>query len=154
MNTEAGKIENFVKNHLDEAEGLFLIEVKIAPGNKVTILLDGDNGVTIDNCSSLNKSLYKFIEDTQLFGEQNFSLEVSSFGVGNPLKTARQYRKNIGRKVEVVLNDGQKIEGTLKEVKEAEIVLEQKTGKGAKAITKTVNLFFNQIKQTIVLITF
>ena len=81
MITETEKIEEFVEHFITKTDGLFLIEVKSAPGNKITVLLDGDKGVTIENCTAVNKALYKFIEETQLFGENNFSLEVSSFGV-------------------------------------------------------------------------
>jgi ribosome maturation factor RimP len=152
--TESEKIEKFVKDFIAEFPDLFLVDVKIAPGNKVTVLLDGDNGVTIDNCTAVNKALYKFIEENAVFGESNFSLEVSSFGVEKPLQLLRQYKKNIGRNVEVILNDGAKKEGTLTEVNEDEIKIEQKTGKGNKMTKQTTTILFNQIKHTTVLITF
>jgi len=154
MITETEKIEEFVEHFITKTDGLFLIEVKSAPGNKITVLLDGDKGVTIDNCTAVNKALYKFIEETQLFGENNFSLEVSSFGVDRPLVLLRQYKKNIGRTVEVVLTDGQKLEGKLLDANEEHIIIEQKTGKGNKMTTKTTTILFNQIKHTTVLITF
>ncbi|HSV10321.1 MAG TPA: ribosome assembly cofactor RimP [Hanamia sp.] len=154
MITETEKIEEFVKQLIAKTDGLFLIEVKSAPGNKITVLLDGDKGVTIENCTAVNKALYKFIEETALFGDNNFSLEVSSFGIDKPLILLRQYKKNIGRNVEVVLTDGQKEEGKLVDANEEHIKLEQKTGKGNKMITKTTTILFNQIKHTTVLITF
>lgn len=152
--TETEKIEQFVKNFIEEKKELFLVEVKIAPGNKVTVLLDGDKGITIDDCTAINKALYKYIEDNQIFGTKNFSLEVSSFGVDRPLQLLRQYKKNIGRNVEVVMNDGTKTEGTLADVSENEIKIEQKTGKGNKMTTQMTTILFNQIKHTTVLITF
>ena len=154
MITETEKIEEFVKHFITKTDGLFLIEVKSAPGHKITVLLDGDKGVTIENCTAVNKALYKFIEETQLFGENNFSLEVSSFGVDRPLVLLRQYKKNIGRTVEVVLTDGQKLDGKLLDANEEQIIIEQKTGKGNKMTTKTTTILFNQIKHTTVLITF
>ncbi|MGN6542644.1 MAG: ribosome assembly cofactor RimP [Ginsengibacter sp.] len=154
MITETEKIEEFVKHFITKTDGLFLIEVKSAPGNKITVLLDGDKGVTIENCTAVNKALYKFIEETQLFGENNFSLEVSSFGVDRPLVSLRQYKKNIGRTLEVVLTDGQKLDGKLLDANEEQIIIEQKTGKGNKMTTKTTTILFNQIKHTTVLITF
>jgi ribosome maturation factor RimP len=154
MTTETEKIDEFVKQFIAKADSLFLIEVKSAPGNKITVLLDGDKGVTIENCTTVNKALYKFIEETQLFGDSNFSLEVSSFGVDKPLILLRQYKKNIGRNVEVVLIDGQKEEGKLLDANEEHIIIEQKTGKGNKMTTKTTTILFNQIKHTTVLITF
>ena len=154
MITETEKIEEFVKHFITKTDGLFLIEVKSAPGNKITVLLDGDKGVTIENCTAVNKALYKYIEETQLFGENNFSLEVSSFGVDRPLVLLRQYKKNIGRTVEEVLTDGQKLDGKLLDANEEQIIIEQKTGKGNKMTTKTTTILFNQIKHTTVLITF
>ncbi|MEO8820523.1 MAG: ribosome assembly cofactor RimP [Ginsengibacter sp.] len=152
--TELEKIEECVKNFIAESKDLFLADVKIAPGNMITVLLDGDHGVTIENCTVINKALYKFIEERQLFGESNFSLEVSSFGVDRPLQLLRQYKKNIGRTIEVVLNDGTKEEGTLTDVDEEDIKIEQKKGKGNKMTKQTTTILFNQIKHTTVLITF
>ena len=152
--TEIGKIEEFVKGFIEDKKELFLVEVKIAPGNKVTVLLDGDKGITIDDCTVINKALYKFIEEKEVFGISNFSLEVSSFGVDRPLQLLRQFKKNIGRNVEVVMNDGTKAEGTLKDANENEIIIEQQTGKGNKMTKKMATILFNQIKHTTVLITF
>ena len=152
--TEIVKIEEFVKHIIEKWEDLFLVEIKSAPGNKITVLLDGDKGVTIENCTAINKALYKFIEETALFGDANFSLEVSSPGVDRPLKLLRQYKKNIGRKVDVVMNDGTKLEGILTQVNDENIIIEQKTGKGNKMATQSTTILFNQIKHTTVLITF
>jgi ribosome maturation factor RimP len=152
--TELEKIEDFVNHFIEKSPDLFLVDVKSAPGNKITVLLDGDKGITIDNCTVINKALYKFIEETGLFGDSNFSLEVSSFGVDRPLQLLRQYKKNIGRTVEVVMNDGTKAEGKLIEVNEENITFEEKTGKGNKMTKKTTTILFNQIKHTTVLITF
>jgi ribosome maturation factor RimP len=151
--TELEKIEEFVKSLIEKPGNLFLVEIKSAPGNKITVLLDGDQGITIDDCTRVSKALYKFIEETGLLGDK-FSLEVSSPGVDKPLKLLRQYNKNIGRKVEVVLQDGTRQEGILAGVTETEITLEEKTGKGSKTIIKTITILFNQIKHTKVLITF
>jgi len=151
---EIVKIEEFVKQIIKNSENLFLVEVKSAPGNKITLLLDGDNGITIENCTSINKALYKFIEETELFGNANFSLEVSSPGVDRPLQLLRQYKKNIGRKVEIVTNDGTKLEGVLTHVNDENIIIEEKTGKANKMIMKSTTILFNQIKHTTVLITF
>jgi len=151
---EIVKIEDFVKNHIKKSEDLFLVDIKSAPGNNITVLLDGDHGVTIDNCTEINKALYKFIEETELFGDANFSLEVSSSGVDRPLQLLRQYNKNIGRKVEVSMNDGTKLEGILTQVDKENITIEEKTGKGNKMSMKSTTILFNQIKHTTVLITF
>jgi ribosome maturation factor RimP len=156
MNTsaESEKIEEFVTRFIENSDGLFLVEVKNAPGNKITVLLDGDKGITIENCTVINKALYKYIEETGLFGGNNFSLEVSSPGVDKPLKLLRQYKKNIGRSVEVLLEDGTKTEGKLTEANEEGITIEEKKRTGNKMTMTTKTILFNQIKRTTVLITF
>ena len=89
-----------------KTEDVFLVELKVSPGNNLKVFLDADKGVTIDTCISINRALYKKIEEDDLFPNGDFSLEVSSPGVDEPLKLHRQYKKNIGRNVEVVMNDG------------------------------------------------
>ena len=102
----------------------------------------------------MNKALYKYLEESGLFEDGNFSLEVSSPGIDKPLKLHRQYTKNIGRKVEVELLDGTKLEGTLTHVNDDDIIIEEKSGKGKKITMNTTTILFNQIKHTTVLITF
>jgi ribosome maturation factor RimP len=152
--TPLKNIEDFVAGITSQSETVFPVEVKISPANDIKVFLDADDGITIEKCTSVNKALYKFIEETGLFPDGNFSLEVSSPGVDEPLKLHRQYKKNIGRKVEVLMNDGSTTEGTLLNVSDNEITVEEKTGKGNKAIIKTKAISFNQIKHTTVLITF
>jgi ribosome maturation factor RimP len=147
-------IGEFLERYFQEPEDLFLVDLKISPSNQVTVLLDADKGITIEKCTAVNRALYKYLEESELFPGGNFSLEVSSPGVDKPLKLLRQYKKNIGRKVEVEFADGTKTEGTLLEVNEDGIVLEEKQGKGKNTILKQTNLLFNQIKHAIVLVTF
>ncbi|HXS55682.1 MAG TPA: ribosome assembly cofactor RimP [Hanamia sp.] len=148
------QIENFVLKLTENSEDTFLVEVKMTPGNQITVLLDADNGITIEKCTSVNKVLYKYLEESGLFEDGNFSLEVSSPGIDKPLKLHRQYTKNIGRKVEVELLDGAKLEGTLTHVNDEDIIIEEKSGKGKKITMNTTTILFNQIKHTTVLITF
>jgi ribosome maturation factor RimP len=116
--------------------------------------LDADDGITIDKCIRINRALYRRIEEAELFPEGDFSMEVSSPGVDQPLKLNRQYRKNIGRTVEVMFEDNTKKEGKLVAVTDDEITIEEKEGTGKKAIIKSTNISFNQIKHTKVLVTF
>jgi ribosome maturation factor RimP len=148
------QIENFVLRFIEKSEDIFLVDLKITPGNQITVLLDADNGITIEKCTVINKALYKFIEESGFFPDGNFSLEVSSPGVGKPLKLLRQYKKNIGRRLEVELEDGTKTEGKLTEVTNEAITLEEQEGKGKKMTTKMTTILFNQIKEATVLITF
>ncbi len=152
--TPVEQIENFVLRFIEKSEDIFLVGLKVTPGNQITVLLDADNGITIEKCTIINKALYKYIEESGFFPDGNFSLEVSSPGVDKPLRLLRQYKKNIGRKLEVELNDGTKIEGLLTEVTEEGIALEEKLGKGKKMTIKMITILFNQIKEATVLITF
>ena len=154
VETPLKNIEDFVAGITSQSETVFPVEVKISPANDIKVFLDADDGITIEKCTSVNKALYKYIEETGMFPDGNFSLEVSSPGVDEPLKLHRQYQKNIGRKVEVLLNDGNKKEGTLLNVSDDEIIIEEKTGKGNKTIITAATILFNQIKHTTVLITF
>ena len=147
-------IDDFINAELENSEDVFLVELRINPGNDIKIFLDADNGITIEKCTKLNRALYRHIEETAMFPDNNFSLEVSSPGIDEPLKLNRQYVKNISRKVEVTLTDESKKEGKLISVNEEEITIEEKTGTGKKAIVQKTNILFNQIKHTIVLVTF
>ena len=94
--TPLKNIETFLDGLISHSENIFKVGVKINAGNNVVILLDADDGITIEKCTQVNKALYKYIEETELFPGGNFSLEVSSPGVDEPLKLHRQYKKNIG----------------------------------------------------------
>ncbi len=156
MSTETAQktIEEFINAQLKGSEDVFLVEVKVIPGNNIKVFLDADNGITIEKCIKVNRALYSQIEESDLFPNGDFSLEVSSPGVDEPLKLHRQYKKNIGRTVEVMMNDGTKKEGKLTAVNEDELIIEEKTGQGKKLVVKTTNILFNQVKHAKVLVTF
>ena len=141
--------------HLIEAEkDLFLVDVRIKPTNNIKIYIDGDQGVSVDKLVSYNRKLYRQLEEEGLFPNGDFSLELSSPGLDEPLKLHRQYVKNIGRPVEVVLVEGAKLEGTLKAVTAVEIEIETIKGKGKKAVTELQVIPFTTIKATKVQIKF
>lgn len=126
----------------------FLVEIKIKPTNNVKLFLDGDQGVTIEKCISWNRALYKKIEEDNLFPNGDFSLEVSSPGVDEPLKLFRQYKKNVGRTVEVVLKEGNKVTGKMIDVTEDAITVEETKGKNKKKEVLQHVFLFDQIKST------
>ena len=141
--------------HLIEAEkDLFLVDVRIKPTNNIKIYIDGDQGVSVDKLVSYNRKLYRQLEEEGLFPNGDFSLELSSPGLDEPLKLHRQYVKNIGRPVEVVLVEGAKLEGTLKAVTADEVEIETIKGKGKKAVTELQAIPFTTIKTTKVQIKF
>ena len=121
---------------LEDQPQYFLVEIKVKPTNNVKVFLDGDQGITIEKCISINRPLYKLIEEAKLFPNDDFSLEVSSPGLEEPLKLFRQYVKNVGRPIEVLLKDGQKVEGKLVEVNESSMVVEETKGKNRSGWSK------------------
>ena len=147
-------IEQLVDKLLADEPAYFKTGLKIKPTNNIKLYIDGDNGIAIEKCVQFNRKLYKLIEEAGLYPAGDFSLEVSSPGVDEPLKNHRQYAKNIGRQVEVVFADGTKKEGKLVQAAENDIIIEETTGKGKKAVTQQVVIPFNNIKTTTVQIQF
>lgn len=155
----ATEIENLVKAKIAETETLsdaFIVSIAVRPGNAIEVLLDKDSGLNVEDC----KKVSRHIESSLDREKEDFSLEVSSPGVGKPLLVHRQYLKNIGRTVKVKTEDGGKFEGELAEVSDEGIVLkhqEKETLPGKKKkewVEKTVTLTFNNIKETKVVIRF
>jgi ribosome maturation factor RimP len=123
------KIEIRINELLADLPGYFLVDVGIKPTNNIKVFVDADQGAAIDQLSKINRALYKWVEEN-LFPNGDFSIEVSSPGLDEPLRLERQYLKNIGRHVEVLLKSGIKKEGKLLSVSENEIVLEEEKGHG------------------------
>lgn len=147
-------LEKLLNSLLAEEPDYFLVSLRIKPTNNVKVFIDGDQGLPIEKCVRFNRQLYKLIEETGMYPEGEFSLELSSPGVDEPLKMHRQYLKNIGRNVEVTFNDDTIQEGKLLTVTEADIMIEYTEGKGKKAVTQQVVIPFENIKTTIVQIKF
>jgi len=120
---------------------------------KVTILLDGDQGVTIDDCAELSRSLTEVMEEQGLIGD-NFTLEVSTPGVDKPLALKRQYARNTGRRLKIYRNDKSTLEGKLSEVREDSITVEVETGEGKKKEVNAVTIGFADIEKAVVQVSF
>ncbi len=146
--------EGWLREILSEYSDLFLVDVEIRPTNNIKVFIDGDTGFSIDACTRINRKLYKAIEEAAVYPEGNFSLEVSSPGITEPLKLYRQYNKNIGREVEVIFKDDSIKVGILTAVAESDIVLEYMEGKGKKTVVQTLVIPFDNIKTTTVQIKF
>jgi ribosome maturation factor RimP len=133
----------------------FIVDV-IVSGHKgpkkVLVLVDGDRGVNIDDCANLSREISKVFEDSQVFDE-SYLLEVSTPGLDQPLKLKRQYFRNIGRKVRVVLRDSTQ-EGKLTEVSAETVRIEQELGVGKRKEIKTLDIPFSEIEKTFVLVSF
>jgi ribosome maturation factor RimP len=147
-------IEQKVTELIGSDPDLFLVEVRIKPTNNIKVFIDGNQGVSIDKLVQYNRRLYKQLEEENMFPGGDFSLEVSSPGVDEPLKLHRQYIKNIGRYTEVIDKEGVKTEGKLISADEQEIVLEEIKGKGKKMETVVHTIPMMNIKTTKVQIKF
>lgn len=148
MDTPLQAVEHMVKAMLDEDPAYFLVEMKIKPTNNIKVYLDGDQGITIEKCITFNRALYRKIDEAGLFPGGDFSLEVSSPGLDEPLKLFRQYKKNIGRPVEVILKDGIKVEGKMVQVENDRILVEEARGKNKKLEVIQHHFPFENIKST------
>jgi ribosome maturation factor RimP len=154
VNESIKTIEGMVNEILTADPGYFLVEIKIKPTNNVKIFIDGDQGIPIEKCVQVNRALYKKFEEIALFPADDFSLEVSSPGLDEPLKLLRQYKKNVGRQVELTLQDGSKAEGRLVEVGEDGIIIEQTKGRNKKKEVTNHTFLFDNIKTTKIQVVF
>lgn len=148
MDSPIQVISQMVEALLQEDPAYFLVEARVKPTNNFKVYVDGDQCITIEKCIALNRALYKKIEEAGWYPDGDFSLELSSPGLDEPLKLHRQYVKNTGRPVEVLLLDGRKIEGVLKAVTDAGITVEETRGKNKKKEVIEHELLFPNIKST------
>ena len=147
-------LEQKTENLIRDEQGVFLVEIRIKPTNNVKVFVDGDNGISIEKLVQYNRKLYKEVDESGFFHGGDFSLEVSSPGLDEPLKLHRQYLKNISRNVEVIRKDGDKTEGKLVSATEEEIVVEEVRGKNKKKEVVTHTISFDNIKTTTIQIKF
>lgn len=150
------KVHNLVLKGLEARPDLFLVDLKINEANKIQVILDGDNGINLQDCISLSR----FVDDNLDREEEDFSLEVASAGVSSPLKFVRQFRKNIGRKLKVISNSNEEYEAELTVVTEENFSLEWQArepkviGKGKETVDKKKVLAYSEIKEATVIVSF
>ena len=148
------KVNNYLSEILDENPSLFLIELKIGINNSINIILDGDNGVTLNDCIKISR----LIEHRLDRDDEDFSLEVTSSGVGNPLRNSRQFLKNIGRKLKVEMLNGSSFQGLLDTADDFGFTIKWKQrepkpiGKGKVTVEKKEELSYDEVVKTIVLV--
>ena len=143
-----------------EDDRIFIVEVKTTEGKtrqNITILLDTDEGIKIEECASVSRRFAHFVETNELVAD-TYNLEVSSPGIDQPLTLKRQYVKNIGRNLKVNLTGGGEKVGTLENVTEEGIVLKEEVKKTkSKKIVEPVSdtlIPFETIQQAKVQISF
>jgi ribosome maturation factor RimP len=148
------RVAALVEEKIADRPELFLVEVKMLPNNKLIIHVDGDEGISIQDCVAISRHVGFHLEEENAI-EQAYNLEVSSPGVGEPLKLIRQYNKNIGRTVSIKLKEGLKKEGKLLSVTENNLLIEESVKeKGKKAVAIQTAVPFNDILETTVLVSF
>ena len=148
IDSQIQAIEQKVMALIDPDPENFLVEVKIRPGNNIKIFVDSDRGMSIDKLAQYNRRLYRQIEESGLFPNNDFSLEISSPGLDEPLKLRRQYLKNIGRYVEIVLKSGIKTGGKLMNATDEEVLIEEEKGNKKKKEIIQHSLSYDDIKTT------
>ncbi len=150
------KVTNLLQEVLEEESSLFLISKEIKPGNKIVVVIDGDNGVTLSDCMKVSRHIEHNLDRE----EEDFSLEVYSAGISEGITHIRQYKKNVGRKLEVVTDDQKEVQGTLVAVDDEKIKLQWKArepkpiGKGKITVQKEQEIPYKNIIKAKVMVTF
>lgn len=141
-----------------EGTDCFLVSHKVTPTNNYKFYLDSDTGFSLEKSIRINRQMRKMIEEAGLYPEGDYSLEVSSPGIDAPLKLVRQYQKNVGRLLEIVLNDEAStvVEARLTSLDDENLHLEKKvkTKKNSPAATEPIVIPFTDIRQATVCIEF
>jgi ribosome maturation factor RimP len=137
------KILELIEQGLDD-ENLFLTKLNVNSNNKIVVVIDGDNGVTIKQCADLSKYIEKNLDRD----EEDFSLEVSSFGLGEDYVSKRQYFKNQGKSVVVIDSNDKKHKGIMTEVTDDYIIIDRKLTKMQKKdrVEPIFKISFSEIK--------
>lgn len=150
------KVEQLIQDFLNTREDLYLVDLKISAGNDVVVILDGDTSLSLQDCLDASRAI-EFNLDRE---SVDFSLQVMSAGLSEPLKLPRQYRKNIGRNLEIITNEEEKVEGELLSADEEKIMLMLRyrrpklVGKGKEDVEEERIIHYADIKKALVVIKF
>ena len=151
--------KNFLKQLVEEklaSSQNYLVDITIKPENLIVVEIDNDEGVNIDDCVELSRYLEEHLDRET----EDFELEVGSTGITSPFKVLRQYLKNIGNEVEILLKNGIKLAGILKNADEngiTVVVEKQVKPEGAKrkvTIQEELSYLYEEIKYTKYLLRF
>ncbi len=143
------KVTQLLNDFLETREDLFLIDLSISETKAIKVVLDGDNGVSVEDCVAASRAIeHQFDRDVV-----DFSLEVTSAGATAPLTQMRQFKKNKNRTIKLVTVENEKYEAELVDANDEEIKLRWKTrepkpvGKGKVTVTKEESIAYNNIKE-------
>ena len=149
------RVKELLDQGLDTYPHLFLIDFSVGADQKINVVLDGDQGVTLQDCIDISRAI-----EHQLDREEfDFALEVASAGATAPLKLPRQYTKNIGRTLSVQTAE-QKVEAELVHADQTHILLRWQArepkpiGKGKHTVDKEWNVPISEIIEGKVIIKF
>jgi ribosome maturation factor RimP len=148
------KILNLVKEKL--VESMFLVDVSVNTSNVIHVELDSFTGLSIDQCVAVSRH----IENNLDRESEDFELQVSSPGAGQPFKVKEQYLKNSGRELEVTLKSGAVLKGLLTEANDNEVLIETSAkekpeGSNKKVlVTRTNKVAYEEIERARVIISF
>ncbi|THV58875.1 ribosome assembly cofactor RimP [Flagellimonas alvinocaridis] len=149
------KVKSLLDKALEEYPSLFLIDFTVGGDNTIRVVLDGDQGVDLQDCMNISRAIEHNLDRE----EEDFSLEVTSAGATSPLRLPRQYKKNIGRKIKV-RTGAEELEGTLIQTSENSITLEWKArepkpvGKGKVTVQKKQEIAYSDIQEAKVILKF
>jgi len=153
MNIEK-RVKELVEEKIADKPNLFIVDIKFHSNGKLTVLVDGDDGIGIADCVAISRHVGFHLEEENVI-ETAYNLEVSSPGIDTPLTSIRQYTKNVGRNLGIKMADGTKREGKLSGLAEDAIVIEEVVKeKGKKAETVESVIPIDIIAETKVLISF
>ncbi|PKP22760.1 MAG: ribosome assembly cofactor RimP [Bacteroidetes bacterium HGW-Bacteroidetes-21] len=144
------KIEAWLENKSAEM-GFFLVEVEISKKNEISVFIDTEQGIGIQECTQVSRGLSEFLGDAM----EKYSLEVSSPGLDRPLKVAAQFAKNLGKNIEIELKDNSIVAGKMTAVTSKDITIEEKTKSKKKEVEPIFKTFsFSEVKEVKVSISF
>ena len=150
------KVEQLVHEFLETRKDLYLVDLKISAGDDITVILDGDEGLSLQDCLDASRAV-EFNLDRE---EHDFSLQVMSPGLSEPLKLPRQFKKNMGREIEVLLNSDEKIQGEVVAVDDEKVTIVLRyrrpklIGKGKEDVVENKEIPYTDIKKALVVIKF
>ena len=148
-------ILNIANDNLKD-DSYFIVDVivkGVSGKTKILVLLDGDEGVNIDECANLSRKIGLHIETEELM-DTPFILEVSSPGLDHPLKLERQYKKNIGRELKLMTKSGDTHKGKLLQVSDSSVELDSEVKENKKVSFHRVTVPFKEVEKANVLVSF
>lgn len=153
-NTATQHIETLIHKVFEEGQcgEYYIVDITVSPGNLIVVFVDGDEGVSLDTCKEISRTLEAVLDAEPSMGGV-YTLEVSSPGVSRPLKFQRQYPKHVGRTLRVKQIGGKEVLGILKHITADTIVLELEA-KDKKSLPEMIEIAFADIKEAVIKIQF